>query len=573
VLAFRDSVAGRGVNGENGGLGAKEHFLAGNALRGQGRLHEAIQEFRKATELDRWFFEGFANLGIALKEAGESGEAIAAFRRAIEIQPTSGAVWNDLGSVLIILGRPNEASGAFLTAIQFDPKFAPAYFNLAIATCERGDIVRGVGLLRKAVELNPGDSRVHSGLLYTLFFQEGMSKRQLIAEHRAWAARHGDPLKAGWRGFGNSKELGRRLRVGYVSGDFKVHPVGRFILPLFAERDRAGFETFGYSSVQAPDELTAEIRSQTDVWRNIQAMPDDAAAELIRRDEIDILVDLSMHLGVRLGIFARKPAPIQMTYLAYVGTTGLDAVDYRLTDPYLEPPEKLGGELGEDFYEKPIYLRSYWCYKLSIPEEPVGPPPSVKNGFVTFGCLNSFKKIGLAVRGAWMEILRGVPGSRLMIHAHDGGHRKSFLEEFAKGGIGAERIMFAPTRPLAEYLVEYHAIDIALDTFPYEGGTTTCDALWMGVPVVTLAGELGVTRSGVSIMNQIGLTEMIAKGPGEYVKLAVELAGDAGRLAELRGMIRGKMLKSPLMDAKGFAADVERGYREAWGKWCEEEES
>ena len=240
--------------------------------------------------------------------------------------------------------------------------FHPSVLQSRDSNHGTGQYARTVALYRKGIELEPGICRIHSGL-YTLYFATGMTKGQLIAEHREWARRHAEPLKAAWLPHGNSREPGRQLRIGYVSPEFKVHPVGRFILPLFVEHDRARFETFCYSGVQSPDELTAEIKSCTSGWRDIQLMPDDAVAELIRRDGIDILVDLSMHMGYRLGIFARRPAPIQITYLAYVGTTGLDAVDYRITDPFLDPP---GSESEEDFCEKGVYIPSYWCYKPTI---------------------------------------------------------------------------------------------------------------------------------------------------------------------------------------------------------------
>jgi protein O-GlcNAc transferase len=544
-----------------------DQYRLGNALWSEGRLAEAIVEYRRAVELDPHFFEAFLELGVALKDIGESNEAMRAFRAAIELRPKSAEAWNNLGTALLLKGRPEEAGGAFLNAIQLRPDHIQAYYNLAISVTERGDITRAVALYRKAIELEPGTSRIHSGLLYTLYFATGMTKAQLIAEHRAWAARHADPLKAAWRPYANSPEAERRLRIGYVSPEFKMHPVGRFILPLIVERDRVRFETYCYSAAVSHDEMTAKIKTHADEWRDIQTMSDEATAELIRRDGIDILVDLSMHMGYRLSIFARKPAPVQITYLAYVGTTGLDAVDYRITDPYLDPP---GAGSGEDFCEKPLYIRSYWCYSPTISDVDPAPPPSVKNGFVTFGSLNNFRKIGPAVRAAWTELLRAVPGSRLMIHAHEGSHRNQSLDAFAAGGIASDRISFVETLPLADYLRQHRLIDIALDTFPYAGGTTTCDALWMGVPVITLAGDLAVSRSGVSILSNIGLADLIAKTPEEYIRMAADLAGDAGRLGQLRATIRERMQRSPLMDAKGFAADVEAGYRRVWRAWCEE---
>jgi protein O-GlcNAc transferase len=541
-----------------------DQYRLGNALWNQGRLVEAIVEYRRAIELDPHFFEAFLELGVALKDIGESNEAIGAFRTAIELRPKSAEAWNNLGTALLVKGRPEEAGGAFINAIQLRPDYIQAYYNLAISVTERGDITRAVALYRKAIELEPGSSRIHSGLLYTLYFATGTTKAQLIADHRAWAARHAEPLRAAWRAHDNSREPERRLRVGYVSPEFKMHPVGRFILPLIVEHDRARFETYCYSAVVSPDDLTAKIKSHANGWRDIQTMSDEATAELIRRDGIDILVDLSMHMGYRLGIFARKPAPVQITYLAYVGTTGLDAIGYRITDPFLDPPRS-----EEDFCEKPLYIRSYWCYSPTVADVDPGPPPSVKNGFVTFGSLNNFRKISPGVRAAWTELLRAVPGSRLMIHAHEGIHRKQLVDSFAAEGVSSDRISFVETLPLADYLRQHRLIDIALDTFPYTGGTTTCDALWMGVPVLTIAGDLAVSRSGVSILSNIGLTELIAKTPGEYVRMAIDLAGDAERLGRLRATIRERMQRSPLMDVIGFTEDVEAGYRRAWRTWCD----
>jgi protein O-GlcNAc transferase len=546
---------------------SKDHHQLGIALRKQGRLADAITEFRRAIELDSRFYDAINDLGVALKDAGETSEAIRAFRAAIELEPRSAGAWNNLGTALTLNGKPEEASGAYVTAIQLEPDYSQAYHNLAIPLTERGDLVRAIALLRKAIELDPGNSRIHSGLLYTLYFAPGTTKAQLIAEHRAWAARHADPLKSTWRPHAHSPEPERRLRIGYISANLKVHPVGRFILPLLVEHDRTRFEIFCYSAVQSPDELTAKIKGRADVWRDIQVMSHEAAAELIRRDGIDILVDLSMHMGYRLEVFARKPAPIQITYLAYAGTTGLDAIDYRITDPYLDPP---GSESGEDFCEKPLYIRSYWCYKPTIWDVDPSPPPSIKNGFVTFGSLNNFRKISPAVRAVWTEMLRGIRDSRLMIHAGEGRHRDQLLDTFAAAGIASDRISFVGTRPLADYLRQYQLIDIALDTFPYTGGTTTCDALWMGVPVITLAGDLAVSRSGVSILNNVGMTELIAKTPEEYIRMASDLAGDAARLSQLRATIRDRMQRSPLMDAIGFTADMEAAFRRVWRAWCNE---
>jgi predicted O-linked N-acetylglucosamine transferase (SPINDLY family) len=288
---------------------------------------------------------------------------------------------------------------------------------------------------------------------------------------------------------------------------------------------------------------------------------DDQLPRLVRDDGIDILVDLTMHMkGSRLLAFARKPAPVQVTYLAYCSTTGLRTMDYRLTDPFLDPP---GGD--ESIYsEKSTWLRSYWCYEPAADAPSVVPPPSARTGAITFGCLNNFGKLTPGTLDMWSELLSGVPGSRLLLFAPEGSHRERARQRLADGNVDPRRLEFVPLMHLNQYLSQYNQIDIALDPFPYPGGTTTCDALWMGVPVVSLAGATAVSRAGLSILSQIGFAELVARAPDEYLAIATRLAGDAPRLAELRLTLRERMRGSPLMDAPGFARDVERAFLEMW---------
>jgi protein O-GlcNAc transferase len=499
----------------------------------------------------------------ALYDRGKFSEAVTEYHRYLALEPAVPEAWNDLANCLVQLGKLDDAAIAFNNAITGRPDFGPIHANLAKCLVESGSINSAITLYRNAIELDPSNHEIHSSLLYTLYFAAGMTKAQLIAEHREWARRHADPLRLPLQSHANILDPNRRLKVGYVSPDFTTHPVGRFMLPLFVEHDRERFEVFAYSAVKSPDDLTVRFKKYAGVWRDIVGMKDAAVVELIRADGIDILVDLSMHMGHHLGIFALKPAPVQITYLAYAGTTGLDAMDYRITDRFLE------GAAGteEEFVEKPLFIPSYWCYKPSIWTIESAPPPSINNGFITFGCLNSFKKVSPIIRDIWLELLGALPNSRLMIHAGEGSHRAKFLEACA-GTVDPARIEFIGPQPMSDYLRQYNEIDIALDTFPYTGGTTTCDALWMGLPVVTLAGQLAVSRMGVSILGTIGVPELIAHTPPDYISVASNLAGNPAQLATYHMGLRDSMKSSPLMDAKGFARGMELAYRRAWTAWC-----
>jgi predicted O-linked N-acetylglucosamine transferase (SPINDLY family) len=470
------------------------------------------------------------------------------------------------GNALLEKGQLDEAIEAFRTAIRLRPDHLPSLCYLAVVLKDRGELDEAVAIFRRLVELSPDNATYHSNLLYTLNFLPNISPADVLAEHRLWSRRHADPLKAHWRAHANDRNPDRRIRIGYASPDFRLHPVGRFILPLLVNHDHGQFETYCYSWVRTPDHLTARCQRYVDVWRDIQAISDYQAAELIRNDGIDILVDLTMHMkGHRPLLFARKPAPVQVTYLAYAGTTGLDAIDYRITDPYLDPP----GSPDERYTEKSIRVaRSYWCYKPTIRDIPISPPPSTQAGHITFGSLNNFCKVNDGVLDVWAKILGAAANSRLTIHAHVGIHRARVCRRFAGNGIDPQRISFVPPVWIDAYMRQYNQIDICLDTFPYVGGTTTCDALWMGCPVVTLSGNTGISRGGVSILSNVGLPELIAQNPGEYVRLAADLAGDATRLAQLRSRIREQMRRWPLMDAKRFAADMETAYRQIWQTWC-----
>ncbi|HWE01323.1 MAG TPA: tetratricopeptide repeat protein [Tepidisphaeraceae bacterium] len=528
-----------------------------------GRCAESITALEHALRLRPDFPEALNNLATTFQKVGRATEAVECYRKAARLQPDSPVVFSNLGNVLIKSGRVDEALACYDRSLTLRPDHAEVLNNAGIALKESGRLDDAMACFERARAIKPEYATAHSSRLYTIHFHPAFSSRMILDEHRQWNARHAHGLTKNSLPHPNDRSPDRRLRIGYVSPDFRDHVVARFMLPLLAHHDHANFEIFSYTDVARPDEMTARLRRHTDTWRQTLGMSDDQLARLIREDQIDILVDLTMHMGSnRLLTFARKPAPVQVTYLAYCSTTGLEAIDYRLTDPYLDPnPEKN----GDCYTERSIYLPvSYWCYADPGVAPPVGPLVAAGAGRITFGCLNNFAKVSAPTIQVWSRVLHAVPDSRLVVHSGLGGHRKLFCDRMAALGIDAARIEFAGIMRAPQYFEEYRRIDIALDPFPYVGGTTTLDALWMGVPVVSLAGETAVSRAGLSILSNLGLAEFVTRGADDYVKKAAELAGDLTRLSELRRILRERLQHSPLMDAPRFARDIEGAYREMW---------
>jgi predicted O-linked N-acetylglucosamine transferase (SPINDLY family) len=358
------------------------------------------------------------------------------------------------------------------------------------------------------------------------------------------------------------------LRIGYVSADFRRHSVGHFLLPLLEHHDRQFGEVFCYCNLHVRDDFTERMKRNCGHWRNIFGLSDQEAASLVRSDAIDVLVDLSGHTaGNRLKLFALKPAPVQVTYLGYPNTTGMTALDYRLTDALADPPG-MNDELNvEKLWRLPGCA---WCY------DPAEKGPDIQpreNGPITFGCFNAFAKINELLVAIWAKLLERVPGSRLLVKSAGAGAvsaKGRLLEQFAKHGITGERIeLLGWIADSMGHLNLYGRVDVALDCYPYHGTTTTCEALWMGVPVVSLAGRTHVSRVGVSLLGNVGVPELIAQTPPQYVQIATELGGDLPRLRELRRTLRGRMKQSPLMDAPRFARNIESAYRQMWRNWCQ----
>jgi predicted O-linked N-acetylglucosamine transferase (SPINDLY family) len=391
-----------------------------------------------------------------------------------------------------------------------------------------------------------------------MHFQEGFKGSDILEEAMKWDAQFGRHLKSGSCRPRNESDPARRLRIGFVSPDFNRHVVGRSIVPLLRELDRARCEIFCYSDGAFQDSVTERIRMTADHWRDLSGTSDEKAEEMICGDGIDVLIDLTAHMAHnRLRLFARKPAPVQATYLGYCSTTGLEVMDFRLSDPYLDSPSD-DATLHECYRERTIRLPcTYWCYEPSGPTPEISELPALGNGLVTFACLNNFAKASPDAIAAWMEILQRTKESRLILHAPEGKTRieiQGFAEE---RGIAPARLEFAGMKSWQEYMKTYERVDIGLDPYPYNGGITTLDALWMGVPVISLSGRLAVGRGGLSILSNAGLPELATRNRHDYVNTAVGLAEDLSRLRQLRETLREKMECSPLRDVKGFARDFE----------------
>jgi protein O-GlcNAc transferase len=541
---------------------AEAHSNLGFALWAQGKPHEAAACCGRAIQLKPDAAEPHNNLGLALKEVGKTHEAAACFRRAVELKPGYAEAHNNLGNALRDCGKLDEAVGCYRRALEIRPDYAEAHNNLGVACKDRGEMEKAVDCARRAVDLRPDRAELHSNLLYALLFCPGYDAGALYEEHRRWNQRHAAPLAECIRPHPNDRSADRRLRIGYASPDFRDHCQSFFTMPLFSSHDREGFEIVCYSDVVRGDRITERLRSHADIWRNTAGLDHNGLAERIRADRIDILVDLTMHMARnRLLTFARKPAPVQVCWLACPGTTGMTAIDYRFTDPHLDP----AGMFEHCYSEQSVRLpETFWCYDPldGVPE--VNALPAKEKGHISFGCLTNVCKVNSGVLTVWAEVLKAVGGSRLTLLAGEGSHRQRVLDLLAERGVGCDRVTFLARRPRSQYLGYYHDIDIGLDTVPCNGHTTSLDSFWMAVPVVTLVGQTVMGRAGLSQLTNLGLPELIAFSSEQFVRIAVELALDLAGLSDLRSSLRERMRASPLMDAPPFARGIEAAFRQMW---------
>jgi protein O-GlcNAc transferase len=532
----------------------------------------AEQSFRRAVELKPTLVVALVSLANVLKDTERAAEAEAFYRRALELDPHADNAAYNFTDVLLKLDRPDEAEAFSRQTLASNPRSVMNHFTLGNILMGRniGNIGEALDCYRRAIEIDPGCEVAHSNLAFALIFHTD-DGYELLRERQRYAAQFDAPfLSQPAPHYDNDRARGRRLRVGYVSPDFRDHCQSMFMLPLLRHHDHEVVEVFCYASIKEPDSVTKELAQFADVWRDVHKLSDEQLAQLVREDRIDVLMDLTMHMSTgRRQLFARRPAPVQIAWLAYPGTTGTAAIGYRLTDPWLDPRETR--HLDDRYSEKSLRLPdTFWCYESLVKDVDVSPPPVLRNGYITFGCLNNPCKLTDRTFALWAQTMLRVDQSRLMLLAAPGGVRDRISEKFAALGIDPARIAFTGYRPRGEYLRAYGEIDIVLDIFPYNGHTTSLDALWMGVPVVSLTGTSPGSRAGYSLLSNLGLQELASGTEEGFIRAAIDLASDIPRLTALRGDLRPRMERSPLMDGARFARGVEDAYREAWREWCDE---
>ena len=546
---------------------AYANYNLGKVLCGRGAFERAESLLRAALDRKPEFPEALVVLSNVHDSKGNLDAALAGLELALEQRPDwAGALFNYAG-VLRKLDRLSEAETALRRAIAVDPGLVPAYGLLGLVLRGLARIPEAVEVLEAARKLDPERFDIESTALFILTCWDEISSDALFTRHKDFGTRLERAVARRFEPFGNSRDPERRLRVGYVSGDFYSHPVSLFAIPMFERHDRSACEVFCYSTGSKADKVTRQVRARADVWRDGASMSDAGLAETINRDGIDILVDLSGHSGTfRVVVFAQQPAPVQVTWLGYLNTTGLTRIQYRLCDRHTDPPGVTDRFHTEALVRLP---HSQWCYRQFVSIDCAEAPPFTHNGFITFGSFNNALKLTPSTRRLWAEILTRLPDSRLVFAGvPQGPVRDGLIRDFERAGVAADRLAIFPRVALAEYYRLFNTVDLALDATPYSGGTTTCDTLWMGVPVVTVPGTRSVSRSAASILATVGLSDWIAASPEDYVRLAVKHAGDRAVVAELRQTLRERMRRSPLMDELQFARDVEDAYRRMWRTWC-----
>ncbi len=558
-------------------LFVEAHGNLGNILLDRGRHTDATVAYREALKLEPDNADIHCNMGNALRAQGWVDGAIASYRRALELDPGHAGSYDGLGIALIGQNKFGEAVAAHRKAVELEPDYAEGYGNLANAlsavrswSADPDELEEIAAYYRKALELNPDAVGCHGNFLFFMACDRRYTMADIVAEARRWDELHAAPLAALARPHGNDPDPARRLRIGYVSPDFRAHAVSYFLEPLMEAHDHDSVELFCYAEVANPDKMTNRYRQLADHWRSTVGMTDHAVAEQVREDGIDILVDLAGHTaGNRLLAFAERPAPVQVGHLVGLGqTTGLSAMDYVLTDRWLSPRGSDG-----DYSEIPYRLdRCFESFQPLSDWPDISPSPARATGRVTFGSFGNVSRITSKVVETWAEILRRVDGARLvLVHKQfgDAAVREGLRSAFAAHGIDGQIAFDAVEKGWPDGMDIYRDIDIALDTWPQTGATATCITLSMGLPNVVMDSDEAHDRFGGTLLHAIGLTECIANESEDYVARAIALAGDLDSLAELRAGLRRRMAASPLLDHEGLARAVEAAYRDIWRRWCE----
>jgi predicted O-linked N-acetylglucosamine transferase (SPINDLY family) len=544
----------------------------GTALRRLGDYRQALDYLLKLCALQPHNIEALSNLANTLGELGDPAKAIETLRKALQLQPDAALTHYNLAALLQESANPDAAIEHYCRALECSTAGAKmplknieeAHNNLGNTLLQAGDPAAAAACYRDALRCRPDYAEAHSNLLLCMNYLPDTSAEDLYREAMNFGRLHAlDRIAA----HANSREPDRQLRIGYVSADWRDHSVMRFILPVFRNYDRQQFSVTVYANQRVADHVTEQLRGMAAQWRDIARLDDASLANLIIADGIDILVDLSGHTaGNRLPMFARKPAPLQLTALGYPGTTGLAAINYHLTDELADPP----GASDEFYSERLLRLpRSQWCYAPRVESIEPSSSPALQRGYVTFGSLNNCAKLSTSALALWAQVLQTLPQARLLIAGLPNGRAQhQLLERLQMHGIDSKRIELRSPGTPRDFFSLLNEIDIALDPCPFNGVTTTCDTLWHGVPVVALAGNRSIARGGVSVLHASGCTEWLAHNEAEYVRIATSLAGDLQQLQQVRAGLRQRLQRSELLDAKGYTLAVEQIYRDIWRKWC-----
>jgi predicted O-linked N-acetylglucosamine transferase (SPINDLY family) len=547
---------------------APAHFNLGTALHARREFVDAEREFRAALHLRPQWAEACVGLACALEETGAAEEAAAAYSRALAIEPAHAGAAANL-SALQAANQDTEAARRTLSdSLRLSPDHPLLLKRLAILELDEGRLTESLRIQRAVIAQNPQDFSAWSTYLFNLSYVPGLSAEENLAEH----ARFGQLLEAVTTvrslPAAADRDADRRLRVGYVSGDFNRHAMASFTRPVIRCRDRSAFEVICYHTLHNEDQVTVAIRELADHWRNVADIDDEAFADQVVADRIDILVDLSGHShGNRLGVFARKPAPVQLSWIGYQNTTGLSRIDYRVCDSYTDPP----GVAERWHTETPVRLPgSQLCYEQQLTALPAPSVlPRLASGQWTFGSFNNYRKLNDQVVSAWADLLRSIDGSRLRLFTFESRESaERVIGALIDRGIDRARLDWIPRAPPEQYFDSFAGVDVALDPFPYNGATTTCDALLMGVPVLAVAGSRSIARGGISLLNTIGMRDWIAPSDTELAAVAQRQLANVEAIARLRQELPQRMRNSALMDAPRFTRNLEAQYRRAWRRYC-----
>jgi protein O-GlcNAc transferase len=573
------------------------HSQLGNVLLALGRFEQAMTSYRQSISIEPDRAEVHCSLGVALKQLGRLEEAQSSYQRAIALRADFAEAYNNLGNVYLVQGKLLQAEVGYRHAITLQPEFVDAQINLAQVLYRQGKLAEAEVYFRRVIALVPDSAQAHFNLGLTLqnqgqLMEAEASYRKALSLRSDWPEGYSNLLLAmqyrqelnnqDWQealvAFGqscrkiswfthHSAGAERRLRIGYLSPDFRAHSCAWFFEPLLAKHNREQFEVFCYANVPRPDLVSARLQALAEHWHSIVGLDNAALAQLIQDHQIDILVDLAGHTsGNRLPAFAHKLAPIQCSWLGFPGSTGLETIDYRLSDAWLTP-----ADTTEYFSETLWNLPLAHCYRPLAEAPDIRSLPALRQGWVTFGSFNNLSKVNSKTITLWAGVLRAVPNSRLLLKdvlADDAGMQQRLQNEFAAQGILPERLIFlGQVLDFAQHLDCYNSVDIGLDTFPYNGATTTVEALWMGVPVISLVGQRTASRYGLSFLNAVGLEAFAVTSPEAYIQTARDLAMDRQSLAHLRQELRQQVAGSPLCDEMGFAHSIERSYQQMWQHW------